>query len=525
VLWPAVALNCATVAPEGEGSQENLIRFLLIARLAKNSALQRCRNLRWTCGRITDSTPTVHFFALKLTLAFFVVCYLTLAGCSGTVVRQSAGSGSVQAQTATVNWTDVHQIIDGFGASDAFQGGSTTSANQALFFGTGPGQLGYSILRVSVPSGNGTYSPGNCTSVGTSCAGLYVADMQAAVSYGARVIASSWTPPAIYTTNGSTNCSSDSGLAAGSYANYATWLANFVQSVAAQGVTLYALSVQNEPNLCGINSTYWTAGDIDTFINTNLGPTFASDGLSTLIFMPETNVYSQFSNYGGTCGTDTSCTNYVGGYNWHDYDASLSGTNTVAADPYPSSWASGKKYWETEASCPSSFGPSFCQSGYNIDITDGLDWGAVIDQRIAGDNANAWLYWWLYFTNPTDDEGLTDGNGNVAARGYVLAQYSKFVRPGYYRIDATRQPQSGVSVSAYQNTGTSTLVIIATNYTGSAVSQQFNITNSPTFSSVTPTITSASLSLATQSSVPVSSNSFTYTLPADSITTFVCGGP
>jgi glucuronoarabinoxylan endo-1,4-beta-xylanase len=80
-------------------------------------------------------------------------------------------------------------------------------------------------------------------------------------------------------------------------------------------------------------------------------------------------------------------------------------------------------------------------------------------------------------------------------------------------------------VSAYQDTSTNTLVILATNYSGSAVLQQFNIINGPTFSSVTPTITSVSLSLATQSSVPVSSNSFTYTLPADSITTFVGSGP
>jgi glucuronoarabinoxylan endo-1,4-beta-xylanase len=103
----------------------------------------------------------------------------------------------------------------------------------------------------------------------------------------------------------------------------------------------------------------------------------------------------------------------------------------------------------------------------------------------------------------------------------VLAQYSKFVRPGYYRIDSTRQPQTGVSVSAYQNTGGGNLVIIATNYTGAAVSQTFNITNAPTFSTLTPTITSASQSLAQLSNVSLSGNSFTYTLPAQSIVTFV----
>jgi glucuronoarabinoxylan endo-1,4-beta-xylanase len=113
------------------------------------------------------------------------------------------------------------------------------------------------------------------------------------------------------------------------------------------------------------------------------------------------------------------------------------------------------------------------------------------------------------------------GGSAVAKRAYVLGQYAKFVRPGYYRIDATRQPQTGVSVSAFQDTPSSTLDIIATNYTGSPVSQTFNITNAPTFSTLTPTITSASLSLAAQSNVSVSGNSFTYTLPADSITTFV----
>jgi len=78
-----------------------------------------------------------------------------------------------------------------------------------------------------------------------------------------------------------------------------------------------------------------------------------------------------------------------------------------------------------------------------------------------------------------------------------------------------------VSVSAYQQTSSNTLVIIATNYTGSSLSQTFNITNAPTFSTLAPTITSASQNLAQLSNVSLSGNSFTYTLPAQSIMTFV----
>jgi glucuronoarabinoxylan endo-1,4-beta-xylanase len=439
-----------------------------------------------------------------------------------------AGFGTAQAQTATVDWTNVHQVIDGFGASDAQGGWTLTSAQQNLLFGTGAGQIGLSIMRAGIPDGSSSFS-GDCSSVSTSCAGSsgVVSDMQAMIANGGIVYASPWSPPAAYTTNGSVICSSNSGLATGSYAAYATWLANYVQSLKTEyNISLSAISVQNEPDICtSYDSAYWSNSQIDAFVANNLGPTFASDGLTTPIFVPETSGYGQINggSGGGTCATDSSCSSYVGGYNFHDYDASLSGTNSVNADPVPSGWASGKKYWETEVSCytPENIGPNFCQSGWVTNITDGLNWAAVIDQRIAGDGANAWLYWQFYQPSSTDGLSLISDSTPYPARLYVMGQYAKFVRPGYYRIDATRSPQSGVSVSAYQNKSNGMLVIVATNYTSSAISQAFNLANAPTFNSVTPTQTSATNSLTPLTSVTVSGNSFTYSLPAQSVTTFV----
>ncbi len=433
------------------------------------------------------------------------------------------GAGSAEAQTATIDWTNFHQVIDGFGASDESHGESMSQANQAFFFGTGSGQLGLSLLRVGVTDGN--QDPGDCTSVGTSCAGVYVSDMQAAIANGGRVYASPWSPPAAFKTNGNTSCAAGSGngtLALEDYGAYATWLANFVLSLkSVYGVNLYAISVQNEPEGCHTyDSAVWSAENIDTFVKTNLGPTFAAEDLSTLIFAPEAGTYPQSTSLGAACGSDPSCTQYIGGFNWHEYGASFSGTNTVAANPYPGDWPSGKKYWETEASCGPGYGPNFCQSGFVTNITDALDWAAVVDDRIAGDGANAWLYWWLVDENNIDDEGLIARDGTITQRAYMLGQYSKFVRPGYSRIDATHYPHTGVSVSAYQSADLNNLVIIATNYTSSAVSQRFNISNAPTFSTLAPTMTSSSSSLASQANVSVSGNSFTYTLPAYSITTF-----
>jgi glucuronoarabinoxylan endo-1,4-beta-xylanase len=441
-----------------------------------------------------------------------------------------AGSASAQAQTATVNWTNVHQVIDGFGAGNVFYSSSMSSANQQLFFGTGSGQLGLSLLRVAVPNNGDSGGFGiSCATVSTACAGQVVGDMQAIAANGGRIYATPFSPPTIYTTNGNTVCSLGSPtpgqLASSHYGDFATWLSNFTLSVKAQGVNIFAIDVQNEPNGCWqSDSSQYSASQLDNFIKNNLGPTISGNGTGTIILMPEPNVYSLLSSLGGTCATDAACNNFLGGYNFHDYGASESGT-TVSSTPLPGGWSTSKKYWMTEVSCftngSSPAGPSWCPgTGFHGSMSDGLNWASFIDQRMQ-DSLNAVMYWWLISKDP-DDEGLMSNDGvTVAKRAYVFGQYSKFIRPGYYRIDATHLPQTGVSVSAYQNTPSNTLVIIATNYTGSAMPQTFNLTNAPTFSTLTPTITSANLSLAAQSNVSVTGNSFTYTLPANSITTFV----
>ena len=441
---------------------------------------------------------------------------------------QATISGFAQS-TATINWTNVHQVIDGFGASNEDWSSSMSSAHQGFFFGTGTGQIGLSILRAGLP--NNSQEIGDCTSVGTSCAGAVVGDMQAIVANGGRVAAAPWSPPAAYTYGNATFCASgNSQLNTASYGAYATWFSNFAQSLAAQGVPLYAVSIQNEPDQCqSYDSSEWSGSTIDTFIKSNLGPALSSLSSPPLIFMPEPSANSLLSNYGATCAGDSSCYNYVSGVNFHDYGASISSPGSAPAEPFPSGWGA-KKYWETEVSCGSGYGPGgVCPGGFNTSISNALDWATLIDQRLQ-DGANAWLYWQLIDFNQSGGAG-TSSDGSLMAnaasgytvplRTYALGQYAHFIRPGYYRIDATHVPQSGVTVSAYQQTSSNTLVIVATNYTGSSVSQTFNITNSPTFTTLTPTITSASQSLAQLSNVSVSGNSFTYTLPAQSITTFV----
>ena len=434
-----------------------------------------------------------------------------------------------RSQTATLTWGSPAQRIDGFGASDEPYNANLTTAQQQFYFGTGTSntgwgtnQLGLTILRTGLTNGN--QNGGDCSSVSSSCAGTDQATIAAVYAAGGEVISSPWSPPASMTTNGSTICSAGGGggsLSTGSYSSFAQWIVNYVKSVATYvSVPISMVSVQNEPDQCqSYDSALYTAAQMDTFVKSNLGPAFVSNSLSTLIGMPENGNYGALTGtYGGTtCAEDSSCSSYVGVYNWHDYGASLSGYSVTPAT-VPSGWASGKKWYETEASClyPGPY-PSWCTNSSTFDpsMADALRWAAVIDQRMQ-DGANAWLYWVF---RHSDNQGLTDNSGNVAQRAYVLAQYSKFIRPGYYRIAATHIPQTGVTVSAYNN-GSNAIVIVATNQNSSSVSQTFSISGAPSFAFLTPVITSASQSLAVQSTVSLTSNSFSYTLPAQSVTTF-----
>jgi glucuronoarabinoxylan endo-1,4-beta-xylanase len=399
----------------------------------------------------------------------------------------------IRAQTAIVNWNNVDQVIDGFGGSDSNNLAPMTPAQAALMFSTTSG-IGLSFLRTAIPS------DGSCSTVNATCAGK-ISDMQLAIANGARVWSTSWSPPASMKSNGSVD--NGGSLLPSSYDAYATYLANYVVSLKNNGIDLYALSVQNEPqSSVYYASAIWSPANFDVFIGNNLGPTFAAAALNTLIIMPETSIWQDLPAYATANMSDPIASAYVSIYATHDY----SHAGTLA---YP---IGGKRLWETEV-CDDSSGV------FDPSMTSALQYAQYINDWMTIANANAWHVWWLYGQDG-DDQGLVDGSGNVSKRFYMIGNYSKFVRPGFYRIGATATPQSGVFVSAYKNSATGALVIVVINQNSSNVTQSFSLTGATT-STMTPWITSASLNLALQSDVSVSGGTFAYHLPGYSITSFV----
>jgi len=387
--------------------------------------------------------------------------------------------------TATINWTDVHQQIDGFGASSAFTGDGITNSQADLFWSTTTG-IGLSLLRVQVQT-NGTYPD--------------LATMQKAQDRGVTIWATPWSPPASMKTNGSID--NGGSLLASSYQAYADYLANYVLTLKnSYGINLYALSIQNEPNYtASYASCIWTGQQFHDFILNNLTPTFAKDGVGVKIIMPEESGWS-FDLATATLNDP----------------AAAAGVNIIAAHNYDGSGASayalgqnqGKHLWETEVSTFDSFDSS---------MANGLFWAQKIQDWMTIASANAWHYWWL-LDSGGDNQALLGTSGQTTKRLYVMGNFSKFVRPGYVRIGATASPVSGVSISAYKNPSSGQFAIVAINHNASAVALNFAL-NGFTAGSVTPWVTSSSLDLAQQPSISVGGSAFTATLPTSSVTTFV----
>ena len=388
-----------------------------------------------------------------------------------------------------VNWKDVHQRIDGFGASSGWDS-SWTVAQADMFFSTNTG-IGLSLLRNRIAPGG--------TTVETNI-------MQMAQARGARVWSTPWSPQASFKSNDSTT-NGGNFLSASNQA-YASQLAGYVVNMKnTYGVSLYAISIQNEPDAStSYESCLWTPQQIHDFATNLYSALVASNVASTKIILAEDENWQ--TNYYSTAMNDPAVATNVGIIACHDYDGTPPGIIPAALPGFANTNAA---LWETEVS---TFDP------FDGSINNAMYWANRIHLFMTVAQANAWHYWWLISDNP-DNEGLTDTSGNPAKRMYVLGNYSRFVRPGYYRIGVSNN--AFTSISAYKDTNSGNFAIVAINSSFTNVTQIFNLANF-TAGSVTPWITSSNLSLASQPAVNVTNASFTYALPAVSVVTFVGQG-
>jgi glucuronoarabinoxylan endo-1,4-beta-xylanase len=423
---------------------------------------------------LASLSPHLSTHSEKVIMKFRTICTALSA------LLLAATMASAQSVDA-INFNTTYQTIRGFGASTAWQPVlNSTQANN--LFGVGAGQVGFTILRSRI-------DPSSTTGGSNWATERQNAQQAQSINSQVIVFATPWTPPAVWKNNGSVD---DGELNANNYDNFANYLNEFIAYEKAGGVNLYAISVQNEPDfLPSYESCGYSGAQMDAFIAKEGGK------INTKLMMPESDTF----NTGESDPTlnDANAVGYVSIVAGHTYG--------TAPFYYTNAKNKGKDVWMTETTYDPAAG-----SSAQPNISDAINAAKLFHQSMAVAQYNAYIYWWTPL--------MLNGNSpNYYA--YALGQYSKFVRPGYVMTGANNTPTSGVYVTSYK--GNNNYVIVAVNSNGGASNITFNLTGA-SVNSVTPYQTSGSNQLAQLTAVGVSNNAFTYSLPGQSITTFVGTG-
>ncbi|MBV9852324.1 MAG: glucuronoxylanase XynC [Armatimonadetes bacterium] len=368
------------------------------------------------------------------------------------------------AESADVALNSPRQVIDGFGGSSAWSGALSDSVMDTLFGNGNNQQIGLSLLRVRI-------DPDQRWAEETSNA-------RKAHARGAKVLGTPWTPPAAMKSN---HNAIGGELNPDQYAAYARFL-----HTAGVSIGLDACSIQNEPDIkVSYESCTWGPAQLETFCRDD------ALEIGKPVVMPES--YHFDDAFSAPTLADRVAASHVALVAGHIYGGGLA----VHQDAI----THGKHIWMTEHYINGSDIGTCCSIAK--EISDCLE-----------NDMNAYIWWFMTWQGCR----IID-NGALLKNGYTLGQFSKFIRPGYRRVEATYNPSPSVYVTGY--TGPHwRVVVVAVNMGTSDVSQTFTF-HGRKITRLTPTQTTATANLATLAAVPVMKNAWTATLPAQSITTFV----
>jgi glucosylceramidase len=269
---------------------------------------------------------------------------------------------------------------------------------------------------------------------------------------------------------------------------FARYLNRYVDAMKAEGVTISALTLQNEPHFEPDNYPGMRVDPAKraAFIGGHLGPLLARANPGTAIFDWDHNWDEPDSP--ATVLADSQAAKYVSGIAWHCY-AGKSNVQAVLHDKFPD-----KDTWFTE-----------CSGGrWSPDWAKNLQY---FTKTLVIDTTRGWARGVLFWNLALDEKdgphlgGCKDCRGVVTIDSttgavtrnveyYALAHASRFVLPGARRI-ASSEEAGGLANVAFRNPDGSVALLVAN---GEAAARSF--------------------------AVKVGKQSFRYTMPAASVASF-----
>jgi len=347
-----------------------------------------------------------------------------------------------------VDSTQTFQVIDGFGY--ALTGGSAyvinrlstpekTSLLQELFGGS-ENSIGVSYLRISIGASDLNASvfsyddvPAGQTDVNLTQFNLSQDTIDLipllkqilAINPGIKILGSPWSPPVWMKDNGA---SVGGSLQPQYYDVYARYFVKYIQQMQAKGITITAITPQNEPLYGGNNpSMIMTATQQATFIKNNLGPAFQAAGIGTKIIVYDHNC--DRPDYPITVLNDAAAKPFVDGSAFHLYAGDISALSTVH-DAFPDKNLYFTEQW---TGANASFDGDLKWHVKNVIIGSVRNWcKVVLEWNLASDGGY----------NPHTPGGCTECKGAITLNGtinrnvsyYIIAHACKFVPPGSVRI-------------------------------------------------------------------------------------------
>ncbi|MCU4165437.1 glycoside hydrolase family 30 protein [Carboxylicivirga caseinilyticus] len=412
--------------------------------------------------------------------ALNVTCYLSSFDGSSKFSKQDVSFSKVELNnnpTITIDTQTQFQEMDGFGYT--LTGGSaihlknmSDSKRSALLyelFNHDDNNIGVSYLRISVGASDLDPEPFSYNDLASGetdvnmekfslapdkTALIPVLKEILAINPEIKILGSPWSPPTWMKTN---NATKGGELLKEYYSAYALYFVKYVEGMAKEGITIDAITVQNEPLHPGNNpSLYMPAEDQAEFVKNHLGPAFEAAGIGTKIIVYDHN--ADRPDYPITILNDPEAKKYIDGSAFHLYGGSIDNLSQVH-NAHPD-----KNLYFTEQwiGAPGSFGNDMVWHINNLIIGASRNWCKnVLEWNLAANSA----------LEPHTNGGCTECLGALTIDGdnvvrnpayYIIAHASKFARPGSMRVQSN-QPGNLANVAFVAPNGSLVIVVVNNN--------------------------------------------------------------
>jgi glucosylceramidase len=348
-----------------------------------------------------------------------------------------------------VDTTQAFQGIDGFGytltgGSAALINSLSASAQDALLkelFLWDSTYIGVSYLRISIGASDLSASTFTYDDIGTGSTDMNLDQFSidkertdlipvlkkiVALNPNIKILGSPWSAPLWMKT---ANTFIGGSLQPQYYPVYAKYFVKYIQTMKAEGITIDAITPQNEPLHGGNNpSMVMQATEQAEFIKNHLGPAFQAAGLATKIIIYDHN--ADRPDYPIAILNDVAARPFVDGSAFHLYGGAISALTTVH-NAYPNKNVYFTEQW---VGGPGNFGGDLSWHVENLIIGATRNWSRnVLEWNLAAD-----VNYRPYTPGGCSScLGALTINSTTVSRNvsyYIIAHAAKFVRPGSVRI-------------------------------------------------------------------------------------------